>query len=390
MKPLIKKGSDTKYADYNFGFCSTTEEVDRALDFVSRVLGPSIYKANERFKHAYQIDSQLIPERVLTSSKDGQIIGSLFISQRRLNLRGRPIDASGITNVCVHPQFQGIGLGRELTEIAVQAGTELDSIMSVLFARKAVDGFYEKLGFLGTGLFIEMVVDLAHGHGELTEKLEIAPGINKDSAQIHGKMYAQTYRNIPLSFIRGTDWWQTLEEQLRYKVEPEEFMNVSERDGAPAGYFIYKDDKVIEAACRHERLAAFCDTLIGFARSRGSLGLTLSVHQEHPCVQYLYSYNHIMTARRAWDGGHMIRILDPSGFQQVLEKYASEKYADMISSDMMSRALDRLAKSVAKYDCTDHEQARQMLGEVCAPSDDAVLHDVSSLFRHTWSLIDEF
>ncbi len=72
-----------------------------------------------------------------------------IFSDSRLIAVGRALadglDCSYICDVAVHPEFQGIGLGRKIVQYLIQQSQGHKKIM--LYANPGKEGFYKKFGF---------------------------------------------------------------------------------------------------------------------------------------------------------------------------------------------------------------------------------------------------
>jgi ribosomal protein S18 acetylase RimI-like enzyme len=55
------------------------------------------------------------------------------------------LDCSYICDVAIHPEFQGIGLGRKIIEQLIHVSKDHKKI--ILYANPGKEGFYDKLGF---------------------------------------------------------------------------------------------------------------------------------------------------------------------------------------------------------------------------------------------------
>jgi predicted GNAT family N-acyltransferase len=68
-----------------------------------------------------------------------------------LHLRPTMGETIKLRQMCVHPEFQGQGLGESLIEAAEEVTGELGFSEIVLHARETAVGFYEKCGFAVDG-----------------------------------------------------------------------------------------------------------------------------------------------------------------------------------------------------------------------------------------------
>ncbi len=80
------------------------------------------------------------------------------------------LDCSYICDIAIHPDFQGVGLGKEIINKLKEFSCEHKKI--ILYANPGKEGFYKKLGFkrMNTAMAIFENQDLALENGLLNDK----------------------------------------------------------------------------------------------------------------------------------------------------------------------------------------------------------------------------
>jgi hypothetical protein len=84
------------------------------------------------------------------------------------------------------------------------------------------------------------------------------------------------------------------------------------RDDEVVGYAIRTAGRVVEVGA----LDAHRDDVLAGVLTAFS-GVTISVPPAHWLVRALRSYDHVLCVRRSWEGGHMLRIVDPIAFARA-------------------------------------------------------------------------
>jgi predicted N-acetyltransferase YhbS len=359
----------------------TQKELDEAYDLEARVFGPNYFDSVHRRSINESLDPPAPGDVVVV--RDGKsVIGMLRLMPRSLHVLGSTLSAGGLTNVCIHPDHHGRGLGRDLMEAALRILRERGFQVSVTIARRAVDGFYSRFGFLGIDAFPELRVQVPERLPEASRRVHATRGV--DSAFDYASAYGSTYGALAFAFDRKPAWWESLKKRLMLKHPGWSVLNLF-LDGAPAGYAVLNPEEVvIEAASLPGAVPACAGAALSEAfgpQKERVLRLT----PDHPWAVSLRRYNHTLKTRAAWDGGHLLRVLDPGAFCAALSRGAGPG---------VERALSELGRLKAE----DHPVAREMLAHCLG----LCLHDCEgapcrlpglrheSTLRPSWSPIDEF
>jgi len=370
--------------------CANASELQTVVRLISSVLAANQPDPYKRFSHDFKLNS-IEPSDVLVLTDEREnITGTLTIVKRKVKLLGQKVDVAGLAFVCVHPDYQGAGLGRALMDCAVEELKKRKEALSILIARRAVDGFYPKFGYLGTGCFTELIINRdAFADTARLNGVELIAGPVKTEAHRYMRLYNGVYANLPFSFVRGIQWWENAHLWLQYKIMPAQFVNVFYR-GDLTGYFIYKDNTVIEAACAMPGMDIFCNALMGFAHAMELPEIIFTMSAKHICSQRLQRLNHTLRQRRAWDGGHMVRIMDRDKFYNLIKDYIERKYSGVFNVGLMRQSIKSIRQTIKGFDADDNDGARELLFEIATGRSNPILQDVGSMFKHSWSEIDCF
>lgn len=365
----------------------TKREVDLAYELVSKVFGPNYFEAREVKRHLRELENLRALEDAIVALKGNAIVGFLRILNRQYYSPVGLLNAGGITSVCVHPEFRGQGLGGKLMESALQRSRQRGDDFSILFARRVLDGWYPKFGYVGIGCHLEMQVEKSHiASKHLSFGGSFRKGIDVSYIDTYADAYADTYQDLFLGVYRDEDWWQALEKRLWRKVELEDLISVL-MDGKPIGYFMIKEGSVIEAASLGKHRADFIDALIQFYVAKHDDRFVLAVPSKHWCIEYFKCMNHSLTIRYSWDGGHMIRIIDESVFKEIVKQNTARDFHSEVE------------KLFEQYKVSEHESAKWLLativgafasvsGKYVGGNQDGFWGGLLPMLP-TWSIIDE-
>ena len=355
-------------------------EVDDAYELASKVFGPNYFAAREMKVRARLLEPVRRLSDVILAMSAGDVVGLVRIVDRQVSLGEARLSVGGITSVCLRPDFQGQGYGRAIMEEAIAASRQRRDVLSIAFARRAVDGFYPRLGYVGLGCHPAMIVKIEPGP-PLSEAVTLSPQFDERLAtDVYGAAYEDSYRELVMSFFRDAAWWASAPMRLQSRIEPDGFVTV--REGKrPVGYFIAHGGRVVEAASvAGSRGAVLAAILIHFGTRAREVVLALPLG--HWAMRAFQRMNHTLKVRYSWDGGHMVRVLDSAAFCAALAGAVN------LPASRREPGLEELRQ----FDVGGHEGARALLQHVagCVVDADRARERPLLATLPAWSLVDEF
>jgi hypothetical protein len=237
-------------------------------------------------------------------------------------------------------------------------------VLSIAFARRAVDGFYPRLGYLGLGCHPELVVPAVALAGG-ARPAGVTQGFEAGEIDAYDAAYRATYGALPFAFARDAAWWALFPLRLEGRVSPDGFRTVR-AGGRVVGYFVAQGSRVIEAAAVDGGAAALEAAL---PTARAESDLVLALPPAHPFLPPWRRRNHTERVRYAWDGGHVARVLDGRRLAPGL-----------------ARATGGDDAGAAAANLHDHAAARRVLERVAGVADGP--RRLAAL--PAWSPVDEF
>ena len=362
-------------------------EVDEAYELAARTFGPNYFEALQSQDRVRALEPLRSLEDAVVVVRGGEVVGFVRILDRKYYSPVGIVNAGGITSVCVHPGLRGKGWGLKVMEAALNRSRHRGDAFSILFARRDVDGWYPKLGYVGIGCHTEMQIEVPPAAGELPIFLgNTQSGVVDSYIGSYASAYEDSYHDLFLGAHRDQDWWQKLQARLADRVDSQDFVNVMV-GGRPIGYFILKSGRVIEAASLIQYRADLIGGLVHCCAEIGNGRLVLALPSGHWCMERLRGMNHTLKVRYSWDGGHMVRILNKDVFR------------NMVAHGTGSESHEALEGLFQRYDVSEHEGARQLLLTIAGASPDlraqpkvgnpAVPGSSLLAMLPTWSIVDE-
>jgi GNAT superfamily N-acetyltransferase len=339
------------------------DEVDAAYELAARVFGPNYFAASATKVRLRAVDPVRHPDEAIVVMSDGDVVGFVRLVSRAVWLGGESLTVGGVTSVCVHPRVQKLGYGRLVMEEALAVSRARGDVLSIAFARRAVDGFYPRLGYVGIGCHPELLVPAASPGGDGTAP-EVTRGFDAGEAAGYAAAYRATYGSVPLAFARDATWWAIFPRRMEGRVALDDFHTVR-AGGRAIGYFIAPGGRVIEAACLDGAESVLERALASVSAGRD---LVLALAPAHPALSPWRRRNHTERVRYAWDGGHVVRVLNGDRFAGALRVAAGGDDAGARGGDLR-----------------DHEGARAVLERVAGVAGARRLIPLPA-----WSPVDEF
>lgn len=293
----------------------TQSDVLAAMEFAAKVYGPNYFAAKRSHDRILKLELSSKPENfILARDKSGSIVGLARIVERELLLPLSSLSVGGISTVCSHPDWKGRGIGIVLMEKALSYIQDRKYDISLLFGRRAVDGYYSRFGYEGVSCHMSMRMEIVSSDYNLAlpDGIQLSSPCSDDLPSIQ-TLYESASVSIPVRLGRTLVAWRLFLERLEDTPSSSELI-VVRRGGTITGYVILNEEALAEAAFDENRydlaLAILRDTV---AMGKNSGLLIIGLPMQHAMSKWLSARNHVVHLRRCEDGGHMVRVNNPIG-----------------------------------------------------------------------------
>ncbi len=287
---------------------------DEIVEFLAHIFGPNYREAYKTQISILMNEPSKKPKNfIVTRSTSGELIGLVRIVERTILIGGVPISYGGISSVGVHADWRGKGIASGLMEYAVQEMQKRKIPLSILYGRRAMDGFYTKYGYYGIGRYrtCEILSGDAQHHPDRA-LFEIP--YSSRFAVFLAREYRRTYTALPGAIVRNKDVWRYLLVRAKESKKPAISILLDRQNKKPIGYYVMKDDACSECAVPKQWFGAFLSYLEGQGIKK------LELHPAHPFDRYVRRIVTTITHERfALNGGYMARVID---WKLFLEKMA--------------------------------------------------------------------
>jgi predicted N-acetyltransferase YhbS len=348
----------------------TRVDRDEVVEFLARIFGPNYHDALVAQGFHFDHEPSLSPRNIVQArSAQGELIGVIRLVERQILVEGVALAAAGLSSVSVHPAWRRRGVSADLMNAAIRAATERGFDVSVLYGRRAVDGYYPRFGYHGIGRYGDLEL---LSRPEPVSSVEAVP-LAREHVALGAEAYRRTYEALTGSVLRDRPVWAYLLRRLRQPFCGQRVW-VCREGGRDVGYLVVADEKLVELAVPDTCLPAVPGLL-------GRLGAaSISVHPRHPFFIYCRTHwNTVLKERLALDGGYMARVLDGASLLKKLAPVLARRAAAAGAAGQVLRMLGvevdlgsgRVSESAAADDISfEHaEKAVLLLLGVMAPQD---------------------
>lgn len=223
--------------------------------------------------------------------EDDNLVASAISSYQEFYTDCGPLKMSFLTQVIVQPHYRGQGHLGKLIKFAEEIDENNRSLGSIVIARKKVGNLYSKYGYIGFGVFPNVVFEKSDGERFLEPKRSADWGFIFTA-------YEKTYQNIPGSILRSKEYWN----YLKMEVENGSYSLGTIRSREELGYFLFLREECFEIASTSPFLYP---ELIKMSLSKGIR--KFNVASNHPSFKALIQEGGVYSVRPEPEEGHMFK-----------------------------------------------------------------------------------
>jgi hypothetical protein len=286
------------------GAPASPADLDRLYDLFARAFPPSYHEAQAHLAFIRAHQPPVPAENyVVASTADGTIVGGLTLLERTMLVDGCPMRVAGMSYYAIEPSYQATDCAARIIAATFQRlrGGRYD--LAVGFARKVMDGYWSRHGFVGFTGFSSLTVE-APDLRRLAPAGTVTAVPDLPEPAALARLYRATYGGLTGAFVREAPEWRYWTARVR---RGNLGVTTFARGGEAVGYAIRRANTVLEIAAEPQWLPA-CLRALGESAGAGSL--IFACAPAHPAACVLRTLNHAYTVRRAWNGGHIALVVD--------------------------------------------------------------------------------
>jgi len=273
---------------------------EEVVGFLASIFGPDPKIARKNFNLVFDYEPSVSTRNmVYARSSKNQLVGMLRIVERTVLVDGAALNCGGVTSVAVAENWRHQGVCSALMDFAHKVLEDRGCPVSLVFARKAVDGLYERYGYSPVGRYIDLRLDVSVKD---TTGVQLRPFQKKD-LDFCMMSYIKYYHQLTGSYKREQGIWDFLIH--RFAEGKRQFqLFVCQAEKRNIGYGVVLENTLVEF-CLAPEFFSSCPSMFESLAIK-SIGL----HPRHPFFQYARAHwNTIFSERFAVHGGYMARFI---------------------------------------------------------------------------------
>lgn len=302
-----------KMEDSYIGCAESKQDVQYAIKLIKKVF----YLGTDSNKFIFPKE-HLVEKNVVVVKVNNQVIATSLINDRIFYLKNIKISCSFLSFICVNELHRGKGFSKKLMEFSIQLCVDRGKKACFVIARKSVDYYYNKFSFYGFSNYPKIIIK--NGKIPFNKKLNFVP-LDISSINEIKETYHVVYNKLFGSFYRNKENWNFILKKAR-KINVE-LCIIRDFDDKTMGYICFDKLNIYEIALNSQK--DYPQVLKNIMYKQKSDSITFHGSTNHPLASKIENFDHTVSYRKCWYGGHMIRINDENIFSSKLPKNKLKK-----------------------------------------------------------------
>lgn len=244
------------------------------------------------------------------------VVAAAFLAESTIFRGNQRIPSIFISSVCVDHSERGKGYSVALMHSALSVCAEMNALIAIVIARRAVDHFYNRFGFHGIAQYSRVKVSL-QAPSFLAEDDGLLRPVQEGDLDACAELYRHVHQRLFGPCVRDRRMWA-------YIFKKASFLNVRlevfEISGRVHGYLVFDTQgNVYEVAfSKASAGAAMLSALSSILNMDDTI--TIHVSPKHPVVSLFSGLDVSLTTRECAYGGHMACVVDKTALTRLLEE----------------------------------------------------------------------
>jgi predicted acetyltransferase len=302
-----------KMEDSYIGCAENKQDVQSAIKLIKKVF----YLGTDSNKFIFPKE-HLVEKNVVVVKVNKKVIATSLINDRIFYLNNLKISCSFLSFICVNESYRDKGFSKELMDFSIQLCVDRGKKACFVIARKSVDYYYNKFSFYGFSNYPKIIIK--NGNIPFIKKLNFVP-LELSSINEIKETYHAVYNKLFGSFYRNNENWNFILKKAR-KINVEVCM-IRDVDDETLGYICFDKGNIYEIALNSQK--DYPEVLKNIMDKQKLDLITFHGSTNHPLANKIEYFDHTVSYRKCWHGGHMIRINDEEMFSSKLSKQKPEK-----------------------------------------------------------------
>lgn len=274
------------------------KKIDTVLFDISNEIYGEKKKINKKIKKINWIYNKR-KQFFLILKNNKKTVGIMRVIKKKMFYNSKYIKVACLTDIGIRKIFRKRGYAKILLNKSLNLlSTEFDA--ALLIARKKLDFFYGKFGFLGNTEFVEMKINLKNKNIKKNKIMLKKSNFN----EVNKKLYNQTFSKKNGFLFRDKYDWDFLKIKIKHKKL--KFLSIYNNYKKEIGYIVYKKNEILEYAFDKKYIEVFYKAIQQKFR-----GVLIIKNPTKYMVDNFQLYNEISILKRfCLYGGHMVKFFN--------------------------------------------------------------------------------
>ena len=273
------------------------------------LLGTSFPGNPEELEHHFRTEFENFTNlQWCIARHNNKIVGTLLLRPKIMNYRGAELSVCGMSYMAIEANFQRSEVTENFKKMLLDISASYD--LALGFARKKMDGYWSKYGFVGVTDFGETKIqtrDINLFDPEFSVHIKNAETFDADAIL---EIYSQNNEQLVGNMLRD-------QQEFKYAISTPEhrgFFKCFTCSGIFCGYMIIKGESIIEVRIKREFYERTAFAIKKYFQQNRQKTISFKTHINDPFITYISQFSHQTETRFAFEGGHILRISDLEAF----------------------------------------------------------------------------
>lgn len=279
-------------------------EVKKAFEVASKIFESRENCDEEALKKTVWFEgASLLPESLILCVENEKICGLLRLIPVTFPRGAIQYEAVCMSSIGLLSEVRGRGYSRHLMEESIQICQKRGFDFAYLIARRAVDHYYPRFGFVGASSYEAVLLQPPSQYeSPKSSEFTVEGRFVEDEMGSYQEAYESSYSNCFGRAKRSNPDWKFIYKRVQV-LRDYEFKTLQVK-GQTLGYLIQKGNEVLEVSCLERGRAHWVEW---FKQSGVE---KVHIPREHSLRGSFRNEDVTFTSRSCLYGGHMIRILN--------------------------------------------------------------------------------
>lgn len=292
-------------------YASSPADMEDALDLLSKSFpGKSYYDTRKSMSFYLQNVTEL---HCLLIKHEERVVGVQCILDRKLNYFGIECNVGGMSYAAIDPLFQNSNVGKLIKEIMFEYFQDKTDF-SLGFARKAIDNYWYPYGYRGITNFCE--ISLPFKSISVSESAIQSKKMSEEHIPEITNLYDQVYSGLLGPFKRDWSLWNYYIKKCTSLAYHFKVMYSGEN---LIGYYIKRGNTFFEVAYDKKQQNEVFKYLVYIIKTEGYSEAKFMIGKNHCMITHLSRYEHSVSTRYVWRGGHILKIHNVFAFLKKIK-----------------------------------------------------------------------